>query len=105
MRGEPAAVIRPNPPDVTEVPGLLKFVWFSTLKNSARYCKFQRSVIRKFLCAEKSMLNVPGPRRIFRPALPKVPSCATLKDSVVNHLEIRSACDPLVSEGFETTSA
>src|SRR4051794_3976638 len=42
---------------------------------------------------------------MFRPAFPNVPSFATLNDSVVNHFWIRSACEPLVSDGFETTSA
>src|ERR1043166_2667492 len=98
-------MMRPKLPEETVVPGLLRFVWLRALKNSARYCRFHRSVMRKFLCADKSILKVPGPVRMFRPAFPKVPSCATLNDSAVNHFLIRSAFDPLVSDDFETTSA
>src|SRR5262249_40049284 len=59
----------------------------------------------KLLAAEKSTLNRPGPRRIFRPAVPKVRGALTLKASVENHLRILSPREPDVSDGVAITSA
>ena len=36
----------------------------------------------KFFAAEKSTLNLPGPRRMLRPAVPYVPGVFTRNDSV-----------------------
>jgi hypothetical protein len=68
---------------VTDVLGLLKSGVLNRLKNSARNWILDPSVIRKFFIAEKSMRNVPGPYRMFRPALPKVPGAARAKASVM----------------------
>ena len=105
MRGSRALVIRPRVAEPSPVPGLLSCVWLNALKNSARYCNRQRSVNRKFLIAERSILNVLGPGRIFRPELPKVPMAAGANASVVYHFRMRSALEPLVSEGWPFTSA
>src|SRR5437868_649974 len=64
-----------------------------------------RSLIANSRWIEKSRLKVDGPVRRLRPALPNVPVAAVLKDSVVNHLLIRCPSAPLVSDGFEITSA
>src|SRR6185295_2353537 len=53
-------------------PGLLKLTMLKALKNSARYWSCQRSANRKFLNAPISKFLKPGPRRAFRPRLPKV---------------------------------
>src|SRR5438093_808628 len=105
MRGSRALVMRPKLPDVSVVPGLFSSVWLKKLKNSARYISRQRSLIGKFFCAEKSTLNVRGPIRMLRPALPKVPGALVRNDSVVNHFRIRPPREPLVSDGLDTTSA
>ncbi len=44
MRGSRALVMRPKLLELTDGLGLFNGVWFSTLKNSARYCNRQRSV-------------------------------------------------------------
>ena len=69
MRGWRAPVMRPKLPEVTVVFGLFSSVWLKALKNSARYCSFNRSVKRKYFSAEKSMLNVPGPRQDVAPGV------------------------------------
>src|SRR5712692_5029421 len=96
MRGERALRILPKFESSTVVSGLFNCVWFSTLKNSARYCSLARSVRENVLCAEKSILNVAGPIRVFLPALPKRFGLGTANDSVVNHLAMRWPREPLV---------
>src|SRR3954454_25265324 len=59
----------------------------------------------KIFAAEKSRLHVPGPVRIFRPAVPYVPGALTPNAPVVNHLAILSPREPEVREGWDTTSA
>src|SRR5260370_106410 len=60
MRGSRAAVMRPNVLLLTEESGLFNSVWFSTLKNSARYFRRRRSRMVNTLCAETSTLKRPG---------------------------------------------
>src|SRR5207249_2370466 len=96
IRGSRAEVMRPKVLSATAVSGLFNKVWLNTLKNSARYCRRSRSRIVKTLCAEKSTLKVPGPLRILRPALPKVPSLAEAKADVSNHWAMRAPSGPLV---------
>src|SRR5437870_9619182 len=97
--------MRPKLAEVYEVVGLFNCVLLKKLKNSARYCKRQRSRIVAFLSAEKSTLNVPGPSRMLRPELPKLPRAAGRKDSVVNHFRICCSREPEVRAGLEITSA
>src|SRR6266404_9848955 len=56
------------------VVGGAKLAWFKMLKISARNCTLKFSEIRLmwlFLKMEKSKLVMPGPVKIFRPALPR----------------------------------
>src|ERR1700682_613647 len=56
------------------VTGTAKFAWVKMLKISARKCTMNDSDIRLtglFLTTEKSRFIVPGPVKIFRPALPR----------------------------------
>src|SRR5258705_6278648 len=64
-----------------------------------------RSLMVNSRWIEKSRLKVVGPERILRPTLPNVPVRAVVKASVVNHLLTRCPSGPLVSDGFEITSA
>ena len=59
----------PNP----DTPGLARIVLFKILKNSARNWAVSRSFILKLLNNEKSQSRNPLSRKIFRPAVPKVP--------------------------------
>src|SRR6266446_7541249 len=56
------------------IPGAPKFGWFRMLKTSVRNCSSLFSEIRKCLLTRKSMLDRPGPMRVFLPRFPKVPS-------------------------------
>src|SRR5438876_353372 len=97
--------MRPKLPELNVVPGLFSTVWFRTLKNSALNCNFKRSAIGIFFCAEKSMLTVPGPRRMLRPEFPKVPGAFVRKEEVVNHFWMFCPVEPPVYEGVEIKSA
>src|SRR6266704_5414117 len=58
--------------------GASKFGWFRMLKTSVRNCSSRFSEIRKCLLTRKSIVERPGPIRVFLPKLPKVPSgCGT----------------------------
>ena len=57
----------------TTVFGVLKLARFRRLKNSARNCILTRSVTAVLFSTEKSTVAVPGPMRVSRPTLPKVP--------------------------------
>ena len=50
--------------------GVLKLVWFRMLKNSARNCRFNRSLTLVSLMAEKSQSKRPGPVSVSRPKFP-----------------------------------
>ena len=50
--------------------GIPKPAWLKRLKNSARNCKFHRSVKRVALKRERSNDRYPGPINMFRPAFP-----------------------------------
>src|SRR5580700_134539 len=55
-------------------PGGAKLAWLRILNISMRNCTLKFSDIlftRKFLKTEKSRFVMPGPTRIFRPALPR----------------------------------
>src|SRR5262245_53873710 len=99
IRGFPALVILPKLGEPSVVPGFASWVLLKKLKNSARYCRRQRSVIGMFLSTEKSTLKVPGPTNIFLPALPNVPRAAGANELVVNHCAMRSPRDPDVYSG------
>src|SRR5882757_3499367 len=56
------------------VVGGAKLAWFKMLKISARNCTLKFSEIRLmrlFLKTEKSKFVIPGPIKMFRPALPR----------------------------------
>src|SRR5256885_11217478 len=53
---------------------LPKFGWFSTLKNSARNCRFLRSVMSNCFFKAKSTLAKPGPITAFLARFPNVPA-------------------------------
>src|SRR5207249_181623 len=72
---------------------------------SRRYCSRTCSRMAKLLAAEKSIPNLPGPRRMLRPDVPKVLGALTLNASVANHFLIFSPREPDVRNGAETTSA
>src|ERR1700730_806436 len=55
----------------SRLPGIPRFGWFRTLKNSPRNCALNRSLIRKFLTSEKSQFRKCGAQKMFRPMLPK----------------------------------
>src|SRR5258706_12999375 len=66
--------------------GNRKFVWLSTLKNSARNWNCFDSATLKFFSAEKSQLAYPGPCTMLRPAVPKVPgSFICWNAALLNH--------------------
>src|ERR1700730_8322220 len=71
-----------NPPDpkaeVTDGRGP-KLGWFITLKTSQRNCRFSRSVSLVILIIFASHCLNPGPRRLFRPQVPIVPSAGFAK--------------------------
>src|SRR5439155_19979579 len=97
--------MRPKLAEMYEVVGLFNCVLLNKLKNSARYCNRHRSRMVRFFSTEKSTLKVPGPSRMLRPELPKVPIAAGRNDSVVNHLRICCSREPEISVGLEITSA
>src|SRR5436305_7268676 len=53
--------------------GASKFGWFRMLKTSVRNCSSRFSEIRKCLLTRKSIVDLPGPFRVFLPRLPNVP--------------------------------
>src|SRR6266496_2415147 len=65
--------------------GKPKFGWFSTLKNSDRNCIPSLSWIGKSLATPRSQVNRPGPVKMLRPALPKLPSGGATKHAGSNH--------------------
>src|ERR1035438_2412691 len=74
MRGSAELTTEPNPAELTEDVGALKFTRFDALKNSARNCTCKRSLIGKILFTPASQLNNPGARRDPFPRLPNVPT-------------------------------
>src|SRR5215471_8281693 len=94
IRGSPALVIRPKLGDPNVVPGLPRGAWLNKLKYSARYCSRRCLVIRMFFSTEKLTLKLPGPIRMLRPALPKVPRAAGTNELVANHCATRCPRDP-----------
>ena len=74
MRGSRPLRIAPNPAPFTDVAGPFRFTRFEALKNSARNCKPQRSLIEKCLAIPMSQLNNPGPRSAPFAILPNVPT-------------------------------
>src|SRR5712692_770041 len=64
MVGEPLLALR----------GFSKFAWLSRLKNSARNCNLNRSVIAKLLSVPKSKFQYEGPLKELRPRLPFCPA-------------------------------
>ncbi|PYS08303.1 MAG: hypothetical protein DMG15_27475 [Acidobacteria bacterium] len=65
--------------------GMPKFVWFKTLKISARNCRLRPSVKRVVLKTETSTIADPGPIRILRPAFPYVPAGGRTKAAGSTH--------------------
>ena len=60
--------------ELSGVVGGAKFAWFMMLKISARNCTLKFSemrLMRLFLKTEKSRFVMPGPIKMFRPALPR----------------------------------
>ena len=83
--GDIAARLSARAPETEFDRGTRKFGWLIKLKNSDRNCSFQRSVITNVLNTEKSMLTIPGPERILRPALPQNPGNGFWKAAGLNH--------------------
>jgi len=74
--------------------GLVKVVFgsfqiglFRTLNPSSRNCSVL-ALMRKFRMIDASTLVMPGPKNVFRPASPKVPSGCSTYASVLNHRAI-----------------
>ena len=67
------------------VPGMSKFTWLKTLKNSARNCTFIDPLNRKFLNSPMFQLWNEGPRRKPFGTSPNVPTSATAKAAGLNH--------------------
>src|SRR5208282_230553 len=65
--------------------GISKFARLKILKISARNWTLADSPKRKLRRREKSQLPNPGPRRMFRPALPKVNALGVLKAEGSTH--------------------
>lgn len=85
-RGEPVAVMRPKVVvDDTVAPGLEKFALFRMLNASARNCRLNRSLIGRLLKPEASIVRLPGPRRMPRLVLPKVPMAACWNAAVLKY--------------------
>src|SRR2546422_9060451 len=72
--GSWAPLITPNELVPTVVPGLLKLTLLNALKNSARNCVENRSLIFVVFKTPMLVLKNLGPRRMFLPELPKVPT-------------------------------
>ncbi len=86
-------VILPTWADEMLLLGREKFTLLKTSNNSARNCKFTRSVILVPFRIPRSVLKNLGPRSIYRPAFPKVPTALTVNLEVSNHCNIWSPCD------------
>src|SRR3954466_1535042 len=80
MRGSRALRIAPKPAPLTDAAGPFRFTRFEALKNSARSCMSQRSLIGKCLAIPISQLNRPGARSAPLAILPKVPSAGRTND-------------------------
>jgi len=63
------------------------------LKDSKRSCALIRSVIWKDLCAARSRLKRPGPRKMFLPASPNLYGAFGVNAAVLNH-----SCNARVGE-------
>src|SRR5438093_12322236 len=66
--------LAPVDPEKIGVIILPKFGWFSTLKNSARNCRFLRSVMSNCFFIAKSTLASPGPITAFLARFANVPA-------------------------------
>src|SRR2546422_1638788 len=69
---------RPNPPPARSLLTPVRLTLLNTLKNSARNSNCAPSCPTNhgmcvLLVAEKSVLTYPGPMKVFRPRLPRVP--------------------------------
>src|SRR4051812_11530360 len=85
--------MEPNEPELRLAFGLPKCGVLSRLKLSARNCSLIASDNKIFLKIEKSRLAYPGPRTIFRPALPGVGllllcPAGLVNAAVLNHFAI-----------------
>src|SRR5207245_11490320 len=84
------------------VVGGAKLAWFIMLKISARNCTLKFSEILLmwlFLNTEKSKFVMPGPIKIFRPALPRrLKHCSEL-ESPPTHFDVRKARSGAVGIG------
>ena len=91
IRGSRPLRIEPNPAPLTDTPGLLKFAWLKTLKNSARILKAHSfPEIAKRLKIPISVLNTPGPRKRPLPRVPKLPSGGMAKAMGFQIVDARS---------------
>src|SRR5437868_3074546 len=70
IRGSPAVEIRPKVGEASEAEGVPKFVWFSTLKYSARNCRSDFSVMLKLRARAVSKVAKLGARKVFFRTLP-----------------------------------
>src|SRR3954469_21278173 len=79
-------VIRPTcDATLISLAGGLNEGWFSTLKNSARNSRSNRTVIRVCLYNAVSQLKYPGPNRRFRAEFPYVNCAGTANAAGLNH--------------------
>src|SRR5262245_29498878 len=81
-------VILPTWAEDTLLFGSWKLTLLKASKASARNCKFTRSVIFVAFKKPRSVLKNLGPRRMYRPVLPKVPGAFTVNFDVSNHCRI-----------------
>src|ERR1700730_7651466 len=97
MRGSAADVIllKPGVPNV--VPGLPKLTLLNTLKNSARNCIFIRSVMLVSFINPRSVSKKRGPRMMFFPELPNVPTALGAHTDVLKYCWISCAWERPVS--------
>src|SRR3954447_8159387 len=95
-------VIRPTcDATLISLAGGLNEGWFSTLKNSARNSRSNRSVISVCLYNAVSQLKYPGPSRRFRAEFPYVNCAGTANAAGLNHRWVLR----FSSSGLPTTSA
>src|SRR5215471_8942401 len=65
--------------------GVPRLKWLNAFRKSARSCSRKRSRARKFLEAEMSQFQEPGPNSMLREELPHVHGCGAANAAALNH--------------------